>query len=37
MLADNIEEIIAKMSELKAFGLRFSLDDFGTGYSSWHT
>jgi diguanylate cyclase (GGDEF)-like protein/PAS domain S-box-containing protein len=34
MLAENIEEIIAKMTELKAHGLRFSLDDFGTGYSS---
>ncbi len=34
MLADNIEEVIAKMAELKSHGLRFSLDDFGTGYSS---
>jgi EAL domain-containing protein (putative c-di-GMP-specific phosphodiesterase class I) len=34
MLADNIEEVIAKMTELKSHGLRFSLDDFGTGYSS---
>ena len=34
MLANNIEDIIAKMTELKSHGLRFSLDDFGTGYSS---
>ena len=34
MLVDNIEDIIAKMTELKSHGLRFSLDDFGTGYSS---
>jgi diguanylate cyclase (GGDEF)-like protein/PAS domain S-box-containing protein len=34
MLAENIEEVIAKMTYLKSHGLRFSLDDFGTGYSS---
>jgi diguanylate cyclase (GGDEF)-like protein/PAS domain S-box-containing protein len=34
MLAENIDEVIAKMTELKSHGLRFSLDDFGTGYSS---
>jgi len=34
MLVENVEEVIAKMSALKAHGLRFSLDDFGTGYSS---
>lgn len=34
MLASNIEEVISKMTYLKAHGLRFSLDDFGTGYSS---
>jgi diguanylate cyclase (GGDEF)-like protein len=34
MLVDNIDEVIAKMTELKEHGLRFSLDDFGTGYSS---
>ncbi len=34
MLVENIEEIIAKMAELKFHGLRFSMDDFGTGYSS---
>jgi diguanylate cyclase (GGDEF)-like protein/PAS domain S-box-containing protein len=34
MLVDNIEDVIAKMTELKSRGLSFSLDDFGTGYSS---
>jgi len=34
MLLENIDDVIAKMSALKARGLRFSLDDFGTGYSS---
>jgi diguanylate cyclase (GGDEF)-like protein/PAS domain S-box-containing protein len=34
MLIENIEDVIAKMTELKSHGLKFSLDDFGTGYSS---
>jgi diguanylate cyclase (GGDEF)-like protein/PAS domain S-box-containing protein len=34
MLDDNVEEIITKMSALKAHGESFSLDDFGTGFSS---
>jgi diguanylate cyclase (GGDEF)-like protein/PAS domain S-box-containing protein len=34
MLVENIEEVIARMSELRSHGIRFSLDDFGTGYSS---
>jgi diguanylate cyclase (GGDEF)-like protein/PAS domain S-box-containing protein len=34
MLVDNIEEVIAKMTQLRTYGLRFALDDFGTGYSS---
>jgi diguanylate cyclase (GGDEF)-like protein/PAS domain S-box-containing protein len=34
MLVENVEDVIAKMSALKEYGLRFSLDDFGTGYSS---
>ncbi|MBF5039746.1 EAL domain-containing protein [Methylophilus sp. 13] len=34
MLIDNVEDIIAKMTALKAAGVSFSLDDFGTGYSS---
>ena len=34
MFAFNLEDIITKMTALKAFGVGFSLDDFGTGYSS---
>ena len=34
LLAENMQEMIGKMSVLKAQGIGFSLDDFGTGYSS---
>jgi diguanylate cyclase (GGDEF)-like protein/PAS domain S-box-containing protein len=34
LMVENIEDIVAKMKELKSHGLRFALDDFGTGYSS---
>jgi EAL domain-containing protein (putative c-di-GMP-specific phosphodiesterase class I) len=34
MLVDHVEDTIAKMTALKAKGVRFSLDDFGTSYSS---
>jgi len=34
MLIDNVDDVIAKMTQLKAHGVVFSLDDFGTGYSS---
>jgi len=34
MLVNNVEDIIAKMTALRAKGVGFSLDDFGTGYSS---
>jgi diguanylate cyclase (GGDEF)-like protein len=34
MLIDNVEDVIGKMTALKAHGMKFSLDDFGTGYSS---
>ena len=34
LLLDNVEEIIDKMTTLKAWGIGFSLDDFGTGFSS---
>jgi EAL domain-containing protein (putative c-di-GMP-specific phosphodiesterase class I) len=34
LVLDNMDDTIAKMSELKALGVRFSMDDFGTGYSS---
>lgn len=34
LLAEDVDDVIAKMSCLKARGIGFSLDDFGTGYSS---
>jgi diguanylate cyclase (GGDEF)-like protein/PAS domain S-box-containing protein len=34
LLVDDLEDIIEKMTALKAKGVSFSLDDFGTGYSS---
>ena len=34
LLVANMEDIIAKMTALRAWGVGFSLDDFGTGYSS---
>lgn len=34
VILDNVEEVIARMHELKTLGVAFSLDDFGTGYSS---
>jgi EAL domain-containing protein (putative c-di-GMP-specific phosphodiesterase class I) len=34
MLLTDIEDVIGKMSEIRAIGVNFSLDDFGTGYSS---
>lgn len=34
VLVHDIEDMIAKMTALKAEGVGFSLDDFGTGYSS---
>jgi diguanylate cyclase (GGDEF)-like protein len=34
MFVDDLEDVVTKMKELKAHGLRFSLDDFGMGYSS---
>lgn len=34
LLVSNMEQVIAKMSALRACGVGFSLDDFGTGYSS---
>jgi len=33
-LIENLEDVIDKMSTLRADGISFSLDDFGTGYSS---
>jgi diguanylate cyclase (GGDEF)-like protein len=34
LLVERLEEIVARMNELAALGVRFSIDDFGTGYSS---
>lgn len=34
LLHEDIEETIAKITALRAQGVRFALDDFGTGYSS---
>jgi EAL domain-containing protein (putative c-di-GMP-specific phosphodiesterase class I) len=34
MLAEDIDDVVRKMAELKAHGVRLSLDDFGTGFSS---
>ena len=34
LLVSNVEDVVGKMSALKARGVGFSLDDFGTGYSS---
>ena len=34
MFGENVEDVIARMTKLKAHGVRFSLEDFGTGYSS---
>lgn len=34
MFLDDVDDVIAKMTILKAHGVSFALDDFGTGYSS---
>lgn len=34
LLIHNVNDVIAKMTELAVLGIHFSLDDFGTGYSS---
>jgi len=34
LLVSDLADVVAKMRELKSFGISFSLDDFGTGYSS---
>jgi EAL domain-containing protein (putative c-di-GMP-specific phosphodiesterase class I) len=33
-ILSNISDIVQKMVDLKALGVRFAIDDFGTGYSS---
>jgi EAL domain-containing protein (putative c-di-GMP-specific phosphodiesterase class I) len=34
LLLSDVDDAIAKMTELRSIGVSFSLDDFGTGYSS---
>jgi hypothetical protein len=34
LLIENLDDTIARMTELVHLGVRFSIDDFGTGYSS---
>jgi len=34
MMLDDVDRIISKMYQIKAFGVGFSMDDFGTGFSS---
>jgi predicted signal transduction protein with EAL and GGDEF domain len=34
VMLENVENVVAAMTELNEFGVRFALDDFGTGYSS---
>ncbi len=34
LVMENVEDVIEKMTQLKAQGVCFSIDDFGTGYSS---
>ena len=34
LVLDNVADTIAKMTALKALGVKFSVDDFGTGHSS---
>ncbi len=34
LLVTNVDDVVEKMTSLKARGIAFSLDDFGTGYSS---
>lgn len=34
LLANNVQDIKAKMLQLQSHGVSFSIDDFGTGYSS---
>lgn len=33
-VAEDVDQLISTMNELKKLGIKFSMDDFGTGYSS---
>lgn len=33
-MVNDVEDVVAKMTKIKSFGISVSLDDFGTGYSS---
>lgn len=35
LLANNVQDVKAKMLQLQRHGVSFSIDDFGTGYSSF--
>lgn len=37
LLANNVEDVLAKMSRLQTRGVEFALDDFGTGSSSLYS
>lgn len=34
LLIDELDQVIERMEQLRAWGIRFALDDFGTGYAS---
>lgn len=34
VVLENVEDVITRMEQIKAFGVTFSIDDFGTGFSS---
>jgi EAL domain-containing protein (putative c-di-GMP-specific phosphodiesterase class I) len=34
LVLENMDDVVAKMLQIRQLGVRFSMDDFGTGYSS---
>jgi len=34
LVLNNMDDVVAKMQQIRLLGVRFSMDDFGTGYSS---